>query len=155
MATFPQSQNVTRSRANFQNAIIKDPRPALQAQTVKSVHEIIALIVAKCREVFHQHDISGVLTFFQPSQMQLVRWKTSNLKRSRGFAKRLQWFEADHGKDTSQSLDFLFTISKEVSLIARAKTIINDLHKIDFICSQQQDVLPFLNTLSKPSPQHW
>ena len=64
VTAFPESQDVKISSANLLNPIIKDLRTALPAQTIKSVNGILALIIAKCTVVFHQHDIPGDLALF-------------------------------------------------------------------------------------------
>ncbi len=150
VTAFPESENLERPTADVLKSILRAIRPALQDRTIKSVNGLIALIIAKCTGVFHQHDIPADLAFFQFFADAIGAAKNEQFAAFERFRKASADIEADQ-EDTSQSLDSLFSINEEIRLIAKVKAIINDLHKIDFICSQQEDVLRSLTKCSKVS----
>lgn len=150
VTAFPEGDVAETSCANVLRSITRDLHPGLQDRTIKSVRGLISLIIAKCTGVFHQHDIPAELGFFQFFADAIGTAKNEQFEAFERFRQASADIEADRA-DTSESLNSLFSINEEINLIARVKGIIHDLHKIDFVCSQQEDVLRSLTKCNKPS----
>lgn len=150
VTAFPENDSDERADADVLNSLIKQLPALLQHRTITSVNGFIALVIAKCTGVFHQRDIPEDLAFFQFFADAIGAAKNQQFAAFDRFRQTSVDLEANQA-DASQCLDSLFSINKEIQLIARVKAIINDLHTIDFVCSQQQDVLRSLTKCTKAS----
>lgn len=149
VTAFPEGEK-EGSRADVLQSITRELGPALEDRSIKSVNGLVFLIVSKCTGVFHQRNIPADLEFFQFFADAIGTAKNKQFRAFHRFRKTSAAMEADMD-GSAEDLDSLFTIDEEITLIAEVKTIINDLHKIDFVIGQQQDVLRSLEKCSKAS----
>ena len=156
ITAFPDTASGGPNEADILQSLIKNLRGAMQNGT-KSMNGLVAYIVEHCTGVFHRSDIRSDLAFFEffADEIGAAKNKLDFLfERFRDTAKNIEkvW---KNDKTTiaqmSRELDTLFIIRQETELMEKVNDILSDLRKIDFVCSQQQDVLRSLVKSSKPS----
>jgi CorA-like Mg2+ transporter protein len=150
VTAFPKGEIAEGTRADVLHSIIRELGPALEDRSIKSVNGLVSLIISKCTGVFHQRNIPEDLEFFQFFADAIGAAKNEQFQAFHQFHRTSTHMEADMDS-SAQGLDSLFTIDKEITLMAKVKAIINDLHKIDFIIGQQIDVVRSLEKYSKAS----
>lgn len=150
VTSFPATESADRRSSDVLHSILKSIDSALQNRTLRSVRGLIALIAATCTGVFHQHDIPADVAFFHFFGDAIGTAQNEHFAAFDRFRQTSADLETGR-EDTSQCLDSLFSIDEEIRLITRLKAIMNDLQKIDFICSQQQEVLQSLKKCSNRS----
>lgn len=153
VTSFPELNTGHRNEADVLQKILSELKPSL-GQNVKSLNGLIALIVDTCSGVFHRSDINPDLAFFEffadeigTAKSEVEEMYSSFYETSQSIEKLWMDVNVSTTSMTAQ-LDSLFSIRDELKLLQRVEAIISDLHKIDFLCSQQTDVL---YTLSKPT----
>jgi CorA-like Mg2+ transporter protein len=152
VTSFPETGIGKRNEADVLQKILSDLKPSL-GQSTKSLNGLVALIIDTCTGIFHRSDIPPDLAFFEffADEIGTAKSEVDDLYTS--FYRTSQSIETlwtDPNISTLRmtvELDSLFSIKDEVSLLRRIEKIISDLHKIDFLSSQQTDVL---YSLAKP-----
>ena len=156
ITALPETGTGGDSEADVLTRLIKHVPRAIQ-QGLKSMNGLIALIVDHCTGVFHRSDINPDLAFFEffADDIGAAKEELDHMfKRFRETSYNVEkmW---DNEKvtttDMSLELDKLFTIRQEINLMARVEKILSDLNKIDFLYSQQEDVIASLIKSSKTS----
>ena len=156
ITAFPETDTGGDSEADVLRRLTKHVPRAIQ-QGLKSVNGLMALIVDHCTGVFHQSDINPDLAFFEFFADDIGAAKEELDYMFKCFRETSENVEnmwtSDHvtSADMSLELDKLFTIRREIELMARVENIIADLKKIDFVCSQQEDVIASLIKTGKSS----
>lgn len=151
VTSFPETSTGHRNEADVLQKILSDLKPSL-GQSIKSLNGLIALIIDTCSGVFHRSDINPDLAFFEffadeigTAKSEVEEMYTSFYMTSQSIQKL--WMDPNVSTASmTVELDSLFSIRDELRLLQRVEAIISDLHKIDFLCGQQTDVL---YTLSK------
>jgi hypothetical protein len=153
---FPETGPGHDGDADILTRLTKHIPRAIQ-QGLKSMNGLIALIVDHCTGVFHRSDIHPNLAFFEFFADDIGAAKGELENMSRRFCETSanvdsMWAnETVTSADMSRELDKLFTIKQEIELMAKVEKILADLGKIDFLCSQQEDVVHGLVKVSKAS----
>lgn len=156
ITSFPETGPGDDVEADILTRLTKQIPRAIQ-QGLKSMNELIALIVDHCSGVFHCSDIHPDLAFFEFFADDIGAAKDELDSMSRRFRETSanvdsMWAnDKVTSADMSRELDKLFTIKQEIELMAKVEKIIADLNKIDFLCSQQEDVINSLVKVSKTS----
>jgi hypothetical protein len=146
VTSFPETSTGQRNEADVLQKILSELKPSL-GQKVKSLNGLIALIIDTCSSVFHRSDINPDLAFFEffadeigTAKSEVEDMYTSFYMTSQSIEKL--WMDPNVSTTSmTAELDSLFSIRDELKLLQRVEAIISDLHKIDFLCSQQTDVL--------------
>ena len=156
VTAFPETGTGGHSEADVLTRLTKHIPRAIQ-QGLKSMNGLVALIVDHCTGVFHRSDINPDLAFFEFFADDIGAAKEGldhMFKRFRETSENVEKMWTNDkvtSTDMSLELDQLFTIRQEIGLMARVEKIISDLNKIDFLCSQQEDVITSLIKNSKSS----
>lgn len=146
ITSFPETSTGKRNDADVLQRILTDLKPSL-AQSTRSLNGLIALIIDSCTGVFNRSDINPDLAFFEFFADEIGTAKSEVDELYSSFYNTSQSIETlwlDPNVSTTSltyELDSLFSIKDELKLLRRVEKIISDLHKIDFLCSQQTDVL--------------
>jgi Mg2+ and Co2+ transporter CorA len=153
---FPETGTGGESEADVLTRLTKHIPRAIQ-QGLKSMNGLIALIVEHCTGVFHRSDINPDLAFFEffADDIGAAKEELDHMfKRFRETSENVEKMWTNDkvtSTDMSRELDKLFTIKQEIELMAKVEKILADLNKIDFVCSQQEDVINSLIKTSKSS----
>jgi hypothetical protein len=156
ITSFPETGLGDDVEADILTRLTKQIPRAIQ-QGLKSMNGLIALIVDHCSGVFHCSDIHPDLAFFEFFADDIGAAKDELDSMSRRFRETSanvdsMWAnDKVASADMSRELDKLFTIKQEIELMAKVEKIIADLNEIDFLCSQQEDVINSLVKISKTS----
>jgi hypothetical protein len=156
ITSFPETGPSGDVEADILTRLMKQIPRAIQ-QGLKSMNGLIALIVDHCSGVFHCSDIHPDLAFFEFFADDIGAAKDELDSMSRRFRETSANVDSMWANDKatpadmSRELHKLFTIKQEIELMAKVEKIIADLNKIDFLCSQQEDVTNSLVKVSKAS----
>ena len=156
ITALPETGTGGDSEADVLTRLVKHVPRAIQ-QGLKSMNGLIALIVDHCTGVFHRSDINPDLAFFEffADDIGAAKEELDHMfKRFRETSYNVETMwdnEKVTSTEMSLELDKLFTIRQEINLMARVEKILSDLNKIDFLYSQQEDVIASLIKSSKTS----
>jgi Mg2+ and Co2+ transporter CorA len=156
ITAFPETGTGNNSDGDVLTGLIKHIPRAIQ-QGLTSMNGLISLIVDHCTGVFHHSDINPDIAFFEFFADDIGAAKDELDNMSRRFRETSSNVESMWSNDKvtpgdmSRELDKLFTIKQEIELVAKVENILADLNKIDFLYSQQEDVITSLVKISKSS----
>ena len=153
VTSFPETGFGKGKEADVLEKILADLKPSL-GQSTKSLNGLTALIVDHCTGVFHRSDIDPKLAFYEifAEEIGIAKSEVDGMYESFDITSQSiekLWLNPNVStRSMTEELDSLFSVKEQLKLLRRVEKIMSDLHKIDFLCSQQTDVL---YTLSKPS----
>ncbi len=156
ITAFPETGSGGTNEADVLQSLRKNLRGAIQGG-IKSMNGLIAFMIEHCTGVFHRSDIRSDLAFFEFFAAEIGKAKDELEFLSNNFRETVDHIDSLWTNDRvttarmSRALDSLFVIKQETELMRKVEKILSDLRKIDFVCSQQQDVLRSLIKSSKPS----
>ena len=156
ITAFPETDSGGTNEADVHQSLRKHLTGAMQ-QGIKSMNGLVAYIIEHCTGVFHRSDIRSDLAFFEFFADEIGAAKNEldflfdRFRKTSEYIEKLWKNDKVSTAQMSRALDSLFIIRQETELMERIDKILSDLRKIDFVCSQQEDVLRSLVKSSKPS----
>ena len=148
VTAFPRRFNRAKDQADVLDGIERHLTRGVQP-AVKSIYDVVALVIEHCTGVFFQRQLPPDLAFFEFFADSIGSVRNRQAQAFELFSATSIRFkslitESPSGEQLSTILDDLSYINEEVRLVSEIKSVINELDKIDFLSGHQQEVLAYL-----------